>query len=134
MIRRCFPAIALLLSTVPAVSVQAQNAPRDAAVTTPLPAAPVNVRNQSLASGAVTHQVRLPAEPGQAAVIVRSIQPDSVIGSYRIDFDALDVDGDGFISRDEAQANPALADEFNALDTARHGKLARDQLAGWLVD
>ncbi|WP_228114638.1 EF-hand domain-containing protein [Stenotrophomonas sp. MYb238] len=123
----------MLLAALPSAPLWAQNAPRDAAVTTPLPAAPVNVRNQSLASGAVTHQVRLPADPGQAAVIVRSIQPDSVIGSYRIDFDALDADGDGFISREEAQANPALADEFNALDTARRGKLAREQLAGWLL-
>ncbi|WP_425477819.1 EF-hand domain-containing protein [Stenotrophomonas nitritireducens] len=132
MIHRCFPAIALLLSMVPAVCAQAQNAPRDAAVTAPLPAAPVNVRAQPLASGAVTHQVQLPAEPGQAAVTVRSIQPDSVVGNYRIDFDALDVDGDGFISREEAQANPALADEFNALDSARRGRLTREQLAGWL--
>lgn len=131
MIRRCFPVIVPLLSMAMAVS--AQNAPRDTAVTAPLPAAPVNVRAQPLASGAVTHQVQLPAEPGQAAVTVRSIQPDSVAGNYRIDFDALDVDGDGFISRDEAQANPALADEFNALDTARRGRLAREQLAGWLV-
>lgn len=133
MIRPRLPILVLLLAALPAAPLQAQNAPRDAAVTTPLPAAPVNVRNQSLASGAVTHQVRLPAEPGQAAVIVRSIQPDSMIGSYRIDFDALDTDGDGFISREEAQANPALADEFNALDTARRGKLAREQLAGWLL-
>ncbi|SBV36950.1 exported hypothetical protein [uncultured Stenotrophomonas sp.] len=94
--------------------------------------APVAVREQPLASGAVTHQVQLPAEPGQAAVVVRSIQPDNVAGNYRIDFDALDVDGDGFIGRDEAQANPALADEFDSLDTARRGKLAREQLAGWL--
>ncbi len=133
MIHPCFPALVLLLAALPAIPAQAQNAPRDAAVTTPLPAAPVNVRNQSLASGAVTHQVQLPAEPGQAAVTVRSIQPDSVIGIYRIDFDALDVDGDGFISREEAQANPALADEFNALDTLRRGRLTRVQLAGWLV-
>jgi len=132
-IRSRLPAIVLLLAALPALPTQAQNAPRDAAVTTPLPAAPVNVRHQSLASGAVTHQISLPTEPGQAAVIVRSIQPDTVAGNYRIDFEALDADGDGFISREEAQANPALADEFNALDTARRGKLAREQLAGWLV-
>ena len=104
-----------------------------AAVSSPLVEAPVAVREQALATGAVTHRVQLPAEPGQATVVVRSIQPDSVAGNYRIDFNALDVDGDGFISRDEAQANPALADEFNALDSARRGKLAREQLAGWLL-
>ena len=95
--------------------------------------APLDNSEQALATGAVTHRVQLPAEPGQATVVVRSIQPDSVAGNYRIDFNALDVDGDGFISRDEAQANPALADEFNALDSARRGKLAREQLAGWLL-
>jgi hypothetical protein len=46
----------------------------------------------------------------------------------------LDVDGDGFISRAEAQANPTLADEFNALDVKRRGKLDRADLAGWLID
>lgn len=132
MIRPCFSTIALLLSTVPALPAQAQNAPTETAVTMPLPAAPVRVRAQPLASGAVTHQVHLPAEPGQAVVVVRSIQPDSVAGDYRIDFDALDIDGDGFISREEAQANQALADEFTALDAARRGKLVREQLAGWL--
>ena len=132
-IRPSLSPLFLLLCILPAAPTRAQHAPRDTAVTAPLPAAPVAVRSQSLASGAVTHQVRLPGEAGQATVIVRSIQPDSVTGNYRIDFDALDVDGDGFLSRDEAQANPALADEFNALDTARRGKLAREQLAGWLV-
>lgn len=134
MIRPCLPTLALLLAATAALPALAQHAPRDSAVTAPLPAAPAGVRAQPLARGAVTHQVRLPGEPGQATVIVRSIQPDSVAGNYRIDFQALDVDGDGFISREEAQANPALADEFNALDSARRGKLAREQLAGWLVD
>ncbi|WP_313318406.1 EF-hand domain-containing protein [Stenotrophomonas sp.] len=98
----------------------------------PLGDAPVNVREQTLSTGKVTHSTQILMPTDQAQVTVRSIQPDSVIGNYRIDFDAMDVDGDGFISRDEAQANPALADEFNALDTARRGKLSREQLAGWL--
>lgn len=63
---------------------------------------------------------------------VRSIQPNHVAGDYRIDFAALDRDGDGFISREEAQANPALAAEFDSLDSAHRGKLSREQLAGWL--
>ncbi len=75
---------------------------------------------------------RLPA--GEAQVTVRSLEPSSVVGQYRIHFAALDVNGDGFISREEAQANPALADEFNALDVKRRGKLDRADLAGWLVD
>ena len=65
---------------------------------------------------------------------MRSLEPSSVVGQYRIRFSDLDVNGDGFISREEAQANPALADEFNALDVKRRGKLDRADLAGWLVD
>ena len=92
------------------------------------------MRTQSLSEGRVTHQVTLSAPAGEAAVTVRSVQPVSVVGQYRFAFAALDVDGDGFISRAEAQANPALADEFGALDVKRRGKLDRRDLAGWLVD
>lgn len=59
--------------------------------------------------------------------------PDSAVGQYRFAFETLDVDGDGFISRAEAQANPALADEFTSLDTLHRGRLDRSQLQGWLL-
>lgn len=122
----------ILLTPLAVGAAAAQTLPRDTAVTVPLQDTPVNVREQTLASGRVTHATRVQTAPGQAEVTVRSIQPDSVTGDYRIDFSALDVDGDGFISREEAQANPALADEFNALDRHRRGRLTREQLAGWL--
>lgn len=122
----------LLSSALPFASLHAQTAPPQGAVTAPLQEAPVHVREQPLATGNVTHSTHILMPTDQAQVTVRSIQPDSVIGNYRIDFEAMDVDADGFISREEAQANPALADEFNALDTARRGKLSREQLAGWL--
>ncbi len=124
----------ILLAPLAVNAAYAQTAPRDTAVTVPLQDTPVNVREQTLATGQVTHATRVQTAPGQAEVTVRSVQPDSVIGDYRIDFTALDVDGDGFISREEAQANPALADEFNALDSHRRGRLTREQLAGWLKD
>ncbi|WP_313173451.1 EF-hand domain-containing protein [Stenotrophomonas sp.] len=123
----------LALAALLPVAANAQTVPRpEPAVSMPLNDVPVHVREQSLATGKVTHSVQIPMPTDQAQVTVRSIQPDSVVGNYRIDFEAMDVDGDGFISREEAQANPALADEFNALDTARRGKLSREQLAGWL--
>lgn len=106
--------------------------PQDSAASEPLREVPANVRSQPLADGQVTHEVHLATPVGEAPVTVRSIQPGSVVGSYRIDFAALDTDGDGFIGREEAQANPALADEFDSLDTAHRGKLGREQLAGWL--
>ncbi|WP_126942275.1 EF-hand domain-containing protein [Xanthomonas sp. BRIP62409] len=99
----------------------------------PLIEVPNVIRTQPLSSGEVTHQAQLERPRGEASVIVRSIQPNSVVGSYRIDFQALDTDGDGRISRAEAQANPALAEEFDALDTRHSGHLSREQMAGWLI-
>lgn len=122
----------LLLTLLPTLAL-AQVRPPSPAVSEPLREVPASVRAQPLAQGEVTHQVTLAAPAGEA-VTVRSVQPVSVVGQYRIAFAALDVDGDGFISRTEAQANPTLADEFNALDVKRRGKLDRADLAGWLID
>ena len=128
-------ALPLAFAILLPVAASAQTVPRpEPAVSMPLNDAPVHVREQSLSTGKVTHSTQILMPTDQAQVTVRSIQPDSLIGDYRIDFTALDVDGDGFISREEAQANPALADEFNALDSHRRGRLTREQLAGWLKD
>ncbi len=40
----------------------------------------------------------------------------------------LDKNGDGFIDRSEAAANPRLAEHFDQLDTNKDGKLSRDEL------
>ena len=56
----------------------------------------------------------------------RNPQPDTPGDSVVL---VEDTDGDGIISRAEAQANPALADEFGALDVKRRGKLDRADLA-----
>ncbi|MFL9583013.1 hypothetical protein [Stenotrophomonas sp. AB1(2024)] len=123
---------ALLLSLLP-MAAWAQ-------VRTPAPATsealrdnPVSVRTQPLSSGEVTHAVTLPPTAGEATVTVRSVQADSVVGQYRFAFESLDIDGDSYISREEAQANPALADEFKSLDTLHRGRLDRSQLQGWLL-
>lgn len=65
-------------------------------------------------------------------VTVTSEEPDSIKGDYHIDFAALDRNHDGYISRDEAQANPTLAREFDALDTHHAGRLSKAQLQGWM--
>lgn len=59
-------------------------------------------------------------------------EPDPVRGDYHIDFATLDRDHDGFISRQEAQANPTLALEFDVLDTHRSGRPDKAQLEGWM--
>lgn len=64
--------------------------------------------------------------------VVRSFEPDSVVGDYRIDFDALDADGDGVVDRNEAAANPTLEAEFRAVDGNADGRLDREELAGWM--
>ncbi|MNM72582.1 hypothetical protein D3C81_842810 [compost metagenome] len=127
-------ALPLAIAALLPVAAAAQSAQRPApAISSPLLDTPTSVREQPLATGKVTHSVQIQTPPGQAQVTVRSVQADNVVGNYRIDFAALDVNGDGFISREEAQVNPALADEFNALDTTRRGKLSREQLTGWLL-
>ncbi|VXB39955.1 conserved exported hypothetical protein [Luteimonas sp. 9C] len=66
-------------------------------------------------------------------VIVRSYEPRSAQSAqYRIDFTALDADGDGYVDRTEAKAHSALDAEFNAIDSNRDGRLSREELAGWL--
>lgn len=72
-------------------------------------------------------------EAGGQQVIIRSFEPATALSSdYRIDFDALDADGDGFISRREAAANERLAEEFRGVDADGDGLLSRGELRGWI--
>lgn len=127
------PTLMLLMCLLPSLALAQAYTPSPA-ISEPLREVPASVRTQALSEGRVTHQVTLAAPAGESAVTVRSVQPVSVVGQYRFAFATLDTDGDGFISRAEAQANPTLADEFGALDVKRRGKLDRADLAGWLTD
>ena len=83
-------------------------------------------------SGRQTGVLTVDRDDGQQ-IIIRSYEPRSAqTDAYRVDFAALDVDGDGYISRSEAKAHPALDAEFNAIDSNRDGRLSREELAGWL--
>lgn len=124
---------ALILLALLPLSAAAQVRTPAPAISEPLRDVPASVRTQPLSSGEVSHAVTLPPIAGEATVTVRSVRPDSVVGQYRFAFETLDLDGDGFISRDEAQAKPALADEFTSLDTLHRGRLDRAQLRGWLL-
>ena len=129
-VRHCFYVVFFLVALPIGATAQTRHTAQSLPLSAPAPV----VRSQPLANGEVTHQVQVRTAPGEAAVTVRSIQPSSVTGNYRLSFAQLDTDGDGYLSREEASANPALADEFTALDTARQGRLGRAQLAGWLID
>jgi Ca2+-binding EF-hand superfamily protein len=67
-----------------------------------------------------------------AAVAVTSSPPDSVVGDYKIDFDALDKNHDGNLTRAEVKTNATLLGEFRAVDANRNGKLSKAELKGWM--
>lgn len=93
------------------------------------PLSPVDQRT-ARQTGVVSLQL-----PHDERVVVRSFEPDTVLpNQYRISFEALDADGDGYLDRAEAAANPALAAEFRAVDADRDGRLGREELRGWLAD
>lgn len=68
---------------------------------------------------------------GDREVRVREHPPGSVVGAYSVDFDDLDGNGDGHLSRDEARANATLEAEFDGVDRNADGRLSREELAGW---
>ena len=66
-------------------------------------------------------------------MIIRSFEPTTFLSNeYSTDFDALDSDGDGFISRREAAAHERLSEEFRGVDADGDGRLSRDELRGWI--
>lgn len=72
-------------------------------------------------------------QAGGQQIIIRSFEPNTALSSgYRIDFDALDSDGDGFISRREAAPQETLSQEFRGVDADGDGRLSREELRGWI--
>lgn len=67
-------------------------------------------------------------------VTVRSWEPDGRAGQgYRISFEALDGNGDGYISRAEATPHENLAREFGGVDANGDGRASRTELSGWTI-
>jgi Ca2+-binding EF-hand superfamily protein len=46
-------------------------------------------------------------------------------------FNSLDVNRDGYLSRQEARASSTLASQFNGLDKDRDGRVSLHELTGW---
>ncbi|MCA7023216.1 MULTISPECIES: hypothetical protein [Stenotrophomonas] len=95
-----------------------------------LPALPLCAASAPAQAGETGSTTRI--DKGTPATVTPE-EPDPVRGDYHIDFATLDRDHDGFISRREAQANPTLAREFDALDTHRSGRPDKAQLEGWMT-
>ncbi|KGQ18906.1 hypothetical protein LF41_229 [Lysobacter dokdonensis DS-58] len=72
--------------------------------------------------------------PAGAPVTVREHAPDSVSSNYKVDWSALDKNGDGNVSRAEVRAsgNDDLAREFHVVDANHNGRLSKEEMKGWL--
>ncbi len=104
---------------------------------------PTPVETERLPTGSPTSASTLPAtrQTGTVSfdmdgtpVTVRSWEPDAVARQgYRISFEALDTNGDGYISRAEAAAHENLAREFGGVDADADGRASRTELSGWTI-
>lgn len=123
MLRSRMYAAALALLVPAAVAAQVETAPL------PVPAEPATQPDRAeRQTGMATFD-----QAGGQQVIIRSFEPATTLSSdYHIDFDALDADGDGFISRREAAAHETLSREFRGVDVDGDGQLSRDELRGWI--
>ena len=67
-----------------------------------------------------------------AQTSVTSHPGDSISSNYHVDFDALDGNHDGSLSRAEAKVNPDLMREFRVVDSNHNGRLSKEEMKGWL--
>ena len=120
------PLLALVIADA---SAQAHSQAHAPATTEPLAAPLATPSDQTLQRQ--TGMVVLEREGGQR-IIVRSLAPDSLVGGDRLDFNRLDADGDGTVSRSEAAADRELGRHFDGLDLDRNGRLDREELVDWI--
>jgi hypothetical protein len=71
--------------------------------------------------------------PHGERTIIRSVEPRSLVGGDRLDFNVLDADGDGLVDRHEAMIDRSLQSQFDATDANRDGRLDREELTGWIL-
>ena len=67
-------------------------------------------------------------------VFVTSQRPAPSPHDYRAEFDAMDSNGDGSISRNEAGADKYLARTFATYDSDRNDRLSFEETRRWLED
>lgn len=119
------PAALLLVLGIPAISFAQTPQQQDAAA-------------EAAANAAISDPQVPPAAPMpltatlQGNVTVTSSPGNSIVGDYKIDFDAMDANHNGWISMAEARSNATLTAEFEAVDNNHDRKLTRDELKGWM--
>jgi hypothetical protein len=57
---------------------------------------------------------------------------NSISPNYHVDFEAMDANHDGAITRAEARGNADLMREFHVVDANHDGRLDREEMKGWL--
>ena len=91
-----------------------------------------------LVAAATPPQVVVPADPQSdrpAAVgnVTFTDSPgNSISPNYSIDFEAMDGNGDGVITRAEGRGNADLMREFHVVDMDHNGRLTRTELKDWI--
>jgi hypothetical protein len=65
-------------------------------------------------------------------VTVTSHPGNSISSNYHVDFDAMDSNHDGNITRAEASGNADLMREFHVVDSNHNGRLTREEMKGWI--
>ena len=119
----------LLTLLLPLAAIGAPAQDPVAATLQPLPPPPASPSDQPLQRQ--TGMVVIEREGGQR-IIVRSLEPDSLIGGDRLDFNVLDADGDGAVDRAEAGVDRELQRRFDGVDANRDGVLDREELVDWI--
>lgn len=85
------------------------------------------------APAAATAQTDVQDTTGAPATVV-SRAPNPAPRDHRAEFNALDRNSDGSVTRSEAAADKYMVRTFRALDTDRNGSLDYDEALQWLDD
>ena len=93
-----------------------------------------------VAAAATPPQVVVPASPrsdrpavvGNDNVTFSDSPGNSISPNYRIDFEAMDSNGDGVIARSEGLGNADLMREFHVVDLDHNGRLTKVELKDWI--
>ncbi len=94
-----------------------------------MPMAPMSPTPRAMADTQSTGSTTIPTRGGPTTI--NAYQGTIDRSAYKIDFEAMDRNHNGSISRSEAKANANLSREFRVVDANHDGKLSPNELANW---